>query len=190
MDAPVALASVVGSALVALSGVWLTYWSGREQRRHEGRLAYEGRVWEDKSSALFRLITTTRRLLDLLREESHDARSPLLGVQVARTLDDLDDLLPAVEAYASDACRSAFASLRQILRDADADTIAPVYVEIAREKKTAAIDAQDFKGAAAARDREVQLLRSATDALNLDRQDAAQRAERLLAAARDNVRGQ
>jgi hypothetical protein len=185
---PVALTSVVSSGLVALGGLFVTYRSGREQRAHEARLAYEERAWEEKSSALFRVIAQTRGLLDVIQSTDEWERQEL-GVRAGTTLNALDDLVPVVESYASTACRSAFDTFRQLLRDAKPDTLAKVQLEMFREKKMDAIDAQDFVEAKrlVARERAVQ--EQATAALRLDVDKAVRVGQELIDAARSSVRG-
>ncbi|HLN76590.1 MAG TPA: hypothetical protein VK204_06055, partial [Nocardioidaceae bacterium] len=66
MADPVALTSVIASAAVALGALVFSYQSGREQRRHEARLDFEGRAWRRKSEGLFDLIATCRSLIDAI----------------------------------------------------------------------------------------------------------------------------
>ncbi|ANH39967.1 hypothetical protein I601_3561 [Nocardioides dokdonensis FR1436] len=183
----VALTSVVSSGLVALGGIGATVWSGRQQRQHEKRLAYEGRAWERKSDALFSVIASARRLLDVL--EGDERRRERLGVDVESILDDLRESGPIVEAYASEACRAALHDLATLLDAAERDLVAPFQVARIRRQKEEAIDAGDFEEAARLRHRERQVSRAAAEALNLDQQEAASRARRLIAAARDSVQG-
>ena len=125
MADPVALTSVIASGLVALAGLALTYRSGREQRRHDERLAYDERAWQRKSEGLFDLITTCRSLVDAIgRQGSIEAIETLddergdyeatvrehigvseIGVRVGDVVHRLQDLVPIVEVYGSTRCR-------------------------------------------------------------------------------------
>lgn len=188
MDSWVALASVVSSGLVALVGLWLTYRSGRDQRRHEKALAYEQRAWEKKSESLFAVINAARTLLDTMSAVTPSLRD-MIAFRVFSVADVLDEEVALVEAYASTDTIKAFHSLRDLLHSANSDLLLESRITKKRKAKEEAIDDQDFQTAARLRDEERQLMRSAVDRLGIDLDEVAKRAEALLAAARASVRG-
>ncbi|HET7532648.1 MAG TPA: hypothetical protein VFJ83_05835 [Nocardioidaceae bacterium] len=210
MADPVALTSVIASGLVALAGLALTYRSGREQRRHDQRLAYDERAWQRKSEGLFDLITTCRSLVDAIgRQGSIEAMETLddergdyeatvrehigvseIGVRVGDVVHRLQDLVPIVEVYGSTRCREAFEDLRRTLRDSGYDPRASDRLSAVRRGKVAAIDAKDYRSAATARRLEREILEAARTQLTIDLVQTREKAERLIEAARESVRGE
>lgn len=210
MADPVALTSVIASGLVALAGLALTYRSGREQRRHDERLAYDERAWQRKSEGLFDLITTCRSLVDAIgRQGSIEAIETLddergayeatvrehigvseIGVRVGDVVHRLQDLVPIVEVYGSTRCREAFEDLRRTLRDSGYDPRASDRLSAVRRGKVAAIDAKDYRSAATARRLEREILEAARTQLTIDLVQTREKAERLIDAARESVRGE
>ncbi|MGH3329711.1 MAG: hypothetical protein ACRDPJ_00260 [Nocardioidaceae bacterium] len=209
MSDSVALTSVVASGLVALGGLVITFQSSREQRRHERRLAFEGRSWARKSDGLFDLVATCRSLIDAIdRPGSIDAvetldleRGPYLatakehigvseiGVRVGDVLYRLQELVPIVEVYGSAECRVAFDDLRQVLRGSDFDPRASDRLAAVRRGKVAAIDAKDYHSAATARRLEREVLEDARTRLTIDLPQTREKAERLIDAARQSLEG-
>jgi hypothetical protein len=210
MADPVALTSVIASGLVALAGLGLTYRSGREQRRHDERLAYDERAWQRKSEGLFDLITTCRSLVDAIgRQGSIEAIETLddergdyeatvrehvgvseIGVRVGDVVHRLQDLVPIVEVYGSTRCREAFEDLRRTLRDSGYDPRASDRLSAVRRGKVAAVDAKDYRSAATARRLEREILEAARTQLTIDLVQTREKAERLIDAARESVRGE
>ena len=210
MADPVALTSVIASGLVALAGLALTYRSGREQRRHDERLAYDERAWQRKSEGLFDLITTCRSLVDAIgRQGSIEAIETLddergdyeatvrehigvseIGVRVGDVVHRLQDLVPIVEVYGSTRCREAFEDLRRTLRDSGYDPRASDRLSAVRRGKVAAVDAKDYRRAATARRLEREILEAARTQLTIDLVQTREKAERLIDAARESVRGE
>ena len=210
MADPVALTSVIASGLVALAGLALTYRSGREQRRHDERLAYDERAWQRKSEGLFDLIATCRSLVDAIgRQGSIEAIETLddergdyeatvrehigvseIGVRVGDVVHRLADLVPIVEVYGSTRCREAFEDLRRTLRDSGYDPRASDRLSAVRRGKVAAIDAKDYRSAATARRLEREILEAARTQLTIDLVQTREKAERLIDAARESVRGE
>ena len=210
MADPVALTSVIASGLVALAGLALTYRSGREQRRHDERLAYDERAWRRKSEGLFDVITTCRSLVDAIgRQGSIEAIETLddergdyeaavrehigvseIGVRVGDVAHRLQDLVPIVEVYGSTRCREAFEDLRRTLRDSGYDPRASDRLSAVRRGKVAAIDAKDYRSAATARRLEREILEAARTQLTIDLVQTREKAERLIDAARESVRGE
>lgn len=210
MADPVALTSVIASGLVALAGLALTYRSGREQRRHDERLAYDERAWQRKSEGLFDLITTCRSLVDAIgRQGSIEAIETLddergdyeatvrehigvseIGVRVGDVVHRLQDLVPIVEVYGSTRCREAFEDLRRTLRDSGYDPRASDRLSAVRRGKVAAIDAKDYRSAATARRLEREILEAARTQLTIDLVQTREKAERLIDAARESVTGE
>ena len=210
MADPVALTSVIASGLVALAGLALTYRSGREQRRHDERLAYDERAWQRKSEGLFDLIATCRSLVDAIgRQGSIEAIETLddergdyqatvrehigvseIGVRVGDVVHRLQDLVPIVEVYGSTRCREAFEDLRRTLRDSGYDPRASDRLSAVRRGKVAAIDAKDYRSAATARRLEREILEAARTQLTIDLVQTREKAERLIEAARESVRGE
>lgn len=208
MADPVALTSVIASGLVALAGLALTYRSGREQRRHDERLAYDERAWQRKSEGLFDLIATCRSLVDAIgRQGSIEAIETLddergdyeatvrehigvsdIGVRVGDVVHRLQDLVPIVEVYGSTRCREAFEDLRRTLRDSGYDPRASDRLSAVRRGKVAAIDAKDYRSAATARRLEREILEAARTQLTIDLVQTREKAERLIDAARESVR--
>lgn len=206
----VALTSVIASGLVALAGLALTYRSGREQRRHDERLAYDERAWQRKSEGLFDLIATCRSLVDAIgRQGSIEAIETLddergdfeatvrehigvseIGVRVGDVVHRLQDLVPIVEVYGSTRCREAFEDLRRTLRDSGYDPRASDRLSAVRRGKVAAIDAKDYRSAATARRLEREILEAARTQLTIDLVQTREKAERLIDAARESVRGE
>lgn len=206
----VALTSVIASGLVALAGLALTYRSGREQRRHDERLAYDERAWQRKSEGLFDLIATCRSLVDAIgRQGSIEAIETLddergdfeatvrehigvseIGVRVGDVVHRLQDLVPIVEVYGSTRCREAFEDLRRTLRDSGYDPRASDRLSAVRRGKVAAVDAKDYRSAATARRLEREILEAARTQLTIDLVQTREKAERLIDAARESVRGE
>jgi len=178
----VALVSVVASSAVAVASLWATVWAGRQQRRHEAALSYEQRIWDRKVDGLFELIAATRRLLDATEDQ-------WFGEQVSRVLDDLDDLVPVVEAFASAGCRDAFERLRETLRNSGSDSLDHMRIELARSRKVEAIDAEHFEEAAAEAKSERQHQQEALDGLTLDMPALRDLGQRVIQEARRSLRG-
>lgn len=210
MADPVALTSVIASGLVALAGLALTYRSGREQRRHDERLAYDERAWQRKSEGLFDVIATSRSLVDTIgRQGSIEAIETLddergdyeatvrehigvseIGVRVGDVVHRLQELVPVVEVYGSTRCREAFEDLRRTLRDSGYDPRASDRLSAVRRGKVAAVDAKDYRSAATARRLEREILDAARTQLTIDLAQTREKAERLIDAARESVRGE
>ncbi len=210
MADPVALTSVIASAAVAVGALVTTYQSGREQRRHEARLDYEGRAWRRKSEGLFDVIATCRSLIDAIdRPGSLEAIEALdlergeyqattrehvgvseIGVRVGDVLNRLHELVPIVEVYGSATCRDAFDDLRQLLRDSGYDPRAADRLAAVRRGKAAAIDAKDYHSAATARRLEREVLEGARTRLTIELPEARAKAERLIEASRESLEGQ
>lgn len=210
MADPVALTSVIASGLVALGGLALTYRSGREQRRHEARLANDGRAWSLKSEGLFDLIATCRSLMDAIdRPGSIDVIETLdlergdyqatiqehigvseIGIRVGDVVDRFNELVPVVEVYGSPSCRLGFDQLRRMLRDSGYDPRASDRLAAVRRSKAAAIDAKDYRGAATARRLEREILEEARTRLTIDLDDARAKADGLVDAARESLTGE
>ena len=178
----VALTSVVSSALLAAGSLVVTYRNGVKQRDHEAAMAFEGRVWEKKSEALFELISTCRRWLDALDGEQGWA------LAAAQTHNGLNGLVAAVEAFASADCRREFDSLRRLLGDARPPLGLEGDVFLARNAKERAIDRQDFERAVKLRDFERQILADADAAFTIDADEARAVTARVIEEARASVR--
>lgn len=209
MADPVALTSVIASATVALGALAGSYQSGREQRRHEARLDYEGRAWRRKSEGLFDVIATSRSLIDSIdRPGSIEAIETLdrergeyqaavrehigvseVGVRVGDVVNRLNELVPIVEVYASATCREAFDDLRRMLRDSGYDPRAADRLAAVRRGKTAAIDAKDYHSAATARRLEREVLEDARTSLTIELPETRAKAERLIEATRESLSG-
>lgn len=111
----VALTSVITSGAVALAGILVGAQAARNQRRHEKELAFEERVWETKSDAMFRLITAVQDFRRVLRAEDPHK---ILAVQMPDTIDNLHAIAPAIEAYCTENCRVTFIAFHTLLSDA------------------------------------------------------------------------
>ena len=210
MADPVAFTSVIASAAVALGALVLFYEGGREQRRHEARLDFEGRAWRRKSEGLFDVIATCRSLIDAIdRPGSFDAIEALdlergeyqatvrehigvseIGIRVGDVVNRLNELVPIVDVYGSGTCRDAFDDLRQLLRDSGYDPRAADRLASIRRGKAAAIDAKDYHSAATARRLEREVLEAARTSLTIEVPEARAKAERLIEAARETLRGE
>ena len=209
MPDAIALLSIIFSWLVAMACLFISYRSGRDQRAHQERLAYDARSWQTKSEGLFDLIATCRSLADAIERpgsietmEALDAERgeyeasthehigvSEIGVKVADAVERLRDLVPIVEVYGSASCRQAFHDLRRLLRDSGYDPRASDRLEAIRRGKVAAIDAKDYRSAATARRLEREVLDDARARLTLDLSQAQAKAERLIDAARESVEG-
>lgn len=209
MADPVALTSVVASGVVALGALAVSYRSGREQRRHDQQVAYEERSWRRKSEGLFDVIAACRSLIDAIdRPGSIDVIETLdlergdyqatvqehigvseIGVKVGDVVQRLHELTPVVEVYGSAKCRTAFDDLRQLLRDSGYDPRAADRLASVRRGKQAAIDAKDYRSAATARRLEREVLEDARTRLTIDLPDTRARAEGLIDAARESLKG-
>ena len=182
----IALSSVLVSGAVAGGSLLVTYRNGREQREHETDLAFEERAWEQKSTALFTVISSTRTLLDGL-----DAGDKyLVASVVSRAMSNLEPAVAGVEAYASAECRDAFSTLRRVLQNAKVIPHLPEIIQEVRDLQEAAIDDQDFDAAAGGRTAERDLMQEARDNLSLDIAAAKAMCTHLIEAARASVRHQ
>lgn len=208
MADPVALTSVITSGLVAATAFVTTYRSNQEQRRHEGRTAYDERAWRRKSEGLFDVIATSRSLIDSIdRPGDIDTMETLdlergeyeaatrehigvsdIGVRVGDVVHRLNELVPVVEVYGSSGCREAFGDLRQLLRDSGYDPRAADRLVAIRRGKAAAVDAKDYRSAATARRLEREVLEDARARLTIDLSEARDRAEKLIEESRKSLR--
>jgi hypothetical protein len=102
----------------------------------------------------------------------------------------LQDLVPIVEVYGSTRCREAFEDLRRTLRDSGYDPRASDRLSAVRRGKVAAVDAKDYRSAATARRLEREILEAARTQLTIDLVQTREKAERLIDAARESVRGE
>lgn len=120
MDA-VGFAAVIGSNIVALASLSLTFMSARKQRKHDAARDFEARVWEHKSAALFSTIERCLDLVDRLNDNTaagHQARVVGSTIRLRKTL---EGALPVVHAYASDPCRQAFWVVDRLTREVEYD---------------------------------------------------------------------
>jgi hypothetical protein len=209
MADPAALTSIITSGLVAMTAFVTTYRTSREQRRHEERLAHDGRSWQRKSEGLFDLLASCRALTDAIdRPGSIDTMETLdlergdfqatalehigvseIGVRVGDVLHRFHDLVPIVEVYGTSRCRDAFEDLRRVLRDSNYDPRASDKLVAIRRSKAAAIEAKDYRGAATARRLEREVLEDARTRLTIDLPATRAKAETLIDAARESLDG-
>src|SRR6478752_4331589 len=120
MDDVVALASVVSSGAVALGGIWAGYRQSRLQRSHELSLAYEERMWGEKSACLLRVSDASIQLADAAWQAAFTAqRMPWAAfvVTVAEVEAKLTAEVARVSAYASEETRVTVEMLRVDLND-------------------------------------------------------------------------
>lgn len=210
MADPVAITSVVASGLVAVTAFVTTYKNGKEQRRHEGRVAYDERAWRRMSEGLFDLVASCRSLIDAIdRRGSLEAMETLdrergdyhasaqehvgvseIGIRVGDAVYRFNELVPVVEVYGSPTCRALFDDLRQTLRDSGYDPRASDKVAAIRRGKAAAMDAKDYHSAATARRLEREALDAASARLSIDLTETRAKAEQLIEAARESLRGE
>ncbi len=194
----VALVSVIATSAVAVAAVVFQGLSGRGQRKHESQLAYEQRVWDKKSEALFQCIGAAREAADALANVIPNLGSSPEGssmadrmrrlqweasrygpsVSVAESISNLRMRLaesgPVIEAFGSTQVRSDLLSLRAIMRHAYYEDVWLTEISDLRKEKVRLIDGQDFDGAAKARDKEKLALKGMTDTLTIpDALDAA-----------------
>ncbi|MGZ4480170.1 MAG: hypothetical protein ACXVW2_16255, partial [Nocardioidaceae bacterium] len=99
----------------------------------------------------------------------------------------MQQLVPAVEVYGSPACREAFHELRKLLCDSGYDPRAGERLAAVPRSKMAAVDGEDFRGAATARRMERQVLEDARTKLELDLDQTRALAERLIDTVRDSL---
>lgn len=182
----VALTSVITSGAVAMGGIVVGALGARSQRRHEKELAFEERVWETKSDAMFRLITVVQDFRRTLRADKPRER---LAARLPDTIDDLHAIAPVIEAYCSETCRVAFIALHMLLSDAPHDWYTAMQIKSVREDKEQAIEEGDFEAAAELHRKERDLLAVADEGLDLDLDKAQRLADAALTAARQNLQG-
>ncbi|MGZ4748742.1 MAG: hypothetical protein ACXVYY_16830, partial [Oryzihumus sp.] len=159
------------------------------------------------SDGLLNLVATCRALVDAIdRPGSIDTIEALdrergeylatvrehvgvsvIGVRVGDVVHRMQQLVPAVEVYGSRDCRKAFHELRRLLRDSGYDPRAGERLAAVQRSKTAAVDGDDFHGAATARRMERQVLEDARTKLELDLDQARDLAERLIDSVRDSL---
>ncbi|MGZ4436126.1 MAG: hypothetical protein ACXVW6_00715 [Nocardioidaceae bacterium] len=207
MADPVVLQSVTASTAVAIGGLTLAFLGAERQRRHQERLAQQERAWQATSDGLLNLVATCRALVDAIdRPGSIDTIEALdrergeylatvrehvgvsvIGVRVGDVVHRMQQLVPAVEVYGSRDCRKAFHELRRLLRDSGYDPRAGERLAAVQRSKTAAVDGDDFHGAATARRMERQVLEDARTKLELDLDQARDLAERLIDSVRDSL---
>lgn len=116
----VPLASVLSSAAVALGGIWVGYRQTRLQQQHELSMAYEDRVWAEKSECLLRISAAATRLADAAWQAMFEARRHPWGTFVTAAVEvtpELNAEVARVTAYASEETRVAFEFLRADLND-------------------------------------------------------------------------
>ena len=114
----------------------------------------------------------------------------VIGVRVGDVVHRMQQLVPAVEVYGTRACREAFHELRKLLRDSGYDPRAGERLAAVRRSKMAAVDGDDFHGAATARRMERQVLEDARTKLELDLDQVRDLAERLIDTVRDSLAAQ
>ncbi|MGZ4427345.1 MAG: hypothetical protein ACXVXC_01770 [Nocardioidaceae bacterium] len=207
MADPVVLLSVTASTAVAIGGLTLAFLGAERQRRHQERLAQQERAWQATSDGLLNLVATCRAMVDAIdRPGSIDAMEALdrergeylasvdehvgvsvIGIRVGDVVHRMQQLVPAVEVYGSPACREAFHELRKLLRDSGYDPRAGERLAAVQRSKMAAVDGEDFRGAATARRMERQVLEDARTKLELDLDQTRALAERLIDTVRDSL---
>ncbi|MGZ6877829.1 MAG: hypothetical protein ACXVFR_15830 [Nocardioidaceae bacterium] len=207
MADPVVLLSVTASTAVAIGGLALAFLGAERQRRHQERLAQQERAWQATSDGLLNLVATCRAMVDAIdRPGSIDAMEALdrergeylasvdehvgvsvIGIRVGDVVHRMQQLVPAVEVYGSPACREAFHELRKLLRDSGYDPRAGERLAAVQRSKMAAVDGEDFRGAATARRMERQVLEDARTKLELDLDQTRALAERLIDTVRDSL---
>ncbi|MGZ4483946.1 MAG: hypothetical protein ACXVW8_06460 [Nocardioidaceae bacterium] len=207
MADPVVLRSVTASTAVAIGGLTLAFLGAERQRRHQERLAQQERAWQATSDGLLNLVATCRAMVDAIdRPGSIDAMEALdrergeylasvdehvgvsvIGIRVGDVVHRMQQLVPAVEVYGSPACREAFHELRKLLRDSGYDPRAGERLAAVQRSKMAAVDGEDFRGAATARRMERQVLEDARTKLELDLDQTRALAERLIDTVRDSL---
>lgn len=190
MESPdlIALVSVVSSMLVALATIAFNFASGERQRKHERRLALEERTWEAFSTAIYRVIGSSRALLDSLadvREVENNAPAlATLAERHAQFYDMVGEVLPMMEAHATVDTRDRLISLREAVRWL---RVGKDQIEEARateRDKGRAIDNEDFELAAEHRARQARQ----ADNLRIVHQPALEDdLLELIASARENV---
>ncbi|MGZ4492889.1 MAG: hypothetical protein ACXVEU_19665 [Nocardioidaceae bacterium] len=207
MADPVVLLSVTASTAVAIGGLTLAFLGAERQRRHQERLAQQERAWQATSDGLLNLVATCRAMVDAIdRPGSIDAMEALdrergeylasvdehvgvsvIGIRVGDVVHRMQQLVPAVEVYGSPPCREAFHELRKLLRDSGYDPRAGERLAAVQRSKMAAVDGEDFRGAATARRMERQVLEDARTKLELDLDQTRALAERLIDTVRDSL---
>ena len=201
MADPVVLLSVTASTAVAIGGLGLAFLGAERERRHQERLAQQQRAWQATSDGLLNLVATCRALVDAIEALDRERGEYLatvhehvgvsvIGVRVGDVVHRMQQLVSAVEVYGSRACREAFHELRKLLRDSGYDPRAGERLAAVQRSKTAAVDSDDFHGAATARRMERQVLEDARTTLNLDLDRARDLAERLIDSVRDSLAAQ
>jgi len=116
----VALTSVVSSGAVALGGLWVGYRQSRLQRQHELALAYEERVWSEKSACLLRISESSIRLADAAWQATFAAQRMPYAAFVVTALEveaQISAEVARVSAYASEETRVTIEMLRVDLND-------------------------------------------------------------------------
>lgn len=116
----VALTSVVSSGAVALGGIWVGYRQSRLQRQHELALAYEERVWDEKSACMLQVSKAAIRLADAAWQSILAAqRMPYVAfvVTAAEVEAELSAEVARVSSYASEETRVTIEMLRVDLND-------------------------------------------------------------------------
>lgn len=160
MESPnlIALASVISSMLVALATIAFNFASGERQRKHERRLALEERTWGTFSTAVYRVIRSSRAVLDSLadvREVENNAPAlATLAERHAQFYEMVGEVLPMIEAHATGDTRDRLISLRENVRWLRVGEDQIEQARAAERDKHRAIEDQDFDRAAEHRDRQ------------------------------------
>lgn len=110
----IATVSVVSSAAVALGTLAVNFIGGERQRKHEADLDFERRVWERKSEALFTVMQQCRRLADSDDPVTEDNRETY-ALNLSKLLDQLAEVRPTIEAFASTRCSNELSGLIEAL---------------------------------------------------------------------------
>jgi hypothetical protein len=175
-----AIASVVSSGTVALATLIVNALTKRGDRKHESRLDYERRIWEDKRTALVAVIGDCQAIRSACSSDPPGfigQDTPLEARKrygILRTFDTVQgDLLKREGALVAYADRSVWVPFEKLTRTVNSEIeehfeALSVMEPYLREKKEAAIDANDFTAAAEFREDEKRTRHSTAMSCTLD----------------------
>lgn len=182
----VAAVSVITSGAVAIGSILVTVYNAGRQRQHEADMDFEKRVWDQKSEALFSVMTTSR-MLATDGDAITDANRMTYALNLSKRLDDLHAARGVVDAFASTRCAVALTLLIDAMRDGGVKHNLGYRVSRLGEQSMK-LDPTDFDLSGRYREWRNEAEQSALQDFDPDLADIRKRAGDLFDAARESVR--
>ena len=157
------------------------------QRRHEQRLSFEERVWEQKSQTLFEVVRASRSLLNVLSDPKNDAARK--AIAAAYCDDQLEAVATAVEGLADSRVIDHLRQVQTKCRETSSNTSSLRQIENVRAQRKRAQTERDAPRVDELQSRENRLRDEYKAATTLQFETLCRSTEALIMASRDDLRG-